>query len=400
MRKSEPQIRTSATKRCKICIILKQKRYQGAECGEFVFKWVKIHDGHDNFFTPLRLIFAVMVVIGHAFVVAYGDPMAEIFLFYHYKPSYLAVNLFFIASGFLVTKSMLYRGDLPEYSAARLLRIYPALFVHVLFVMFVMGPFVTSLPLRDFLTDPQFYTQPLQVLSFYETNMILPGALERNAENFGSAPLWTLRYEVLAYIGTACAFAVGLMKKRWMLLAQFVLFATAWPIMHATGLYEKMPGTVQNMLRFGICYGLGAAVYAYRDRLRFHILGVIAMGLLAAITNGLLIFEVTTALFLGYFVFWAAYIKMPKLAWTQSLSDLSYGIYIYHWCIMQWVFYNFPTMSPIVLMSITLPITCVLAWLSWHIVEKPMLRNKVNFSQFLRFGRTKPSHSRQVILAD
>ena len=71
-----------------------------------MFQTVKIRDGHDNFFTPLRLLFATLVVIGHAFAVALRDPMSEPQLFFHYTFSYLAVNLFFIASGFLVTKSM------------------------------------------------------------------------------------------------------------------------------------------------------------------------------------------------------------------------------------------------------------------------------------------------------
>ena len=73
-----------------------------------------IRDGHDNFFTPLRLIFASLVVFGHAFAVALRDSSLEPHILYHYTFSYLAVNLFFIASGFLVTKSMVYRGDTPS----------------------------------------------------------------------------------------------------------------------------------------------------------------------------------------------------------------------------------------------------------------------------------------------
>ena len=73
-----------------------------------LFSGVKIRDGHDNFFTPLRLIFASLVVIGHAYVVVLGGSEHEPHVFYHYTFSYIAVNMFFIASGFLVTKSMLY----------------------------------------------------------------------------------------------------------------------------------------------------------------------------------------------------------------------------------------------------------------------------------------------------
>ena len=121
-----------------------------------MFSWVKIRDGHDNFFTPMRLFFALMVVIGHAFVVVGGNSTYEPTIFLNYTSSYIAVNLFFIASGFLVTKSMLFREDIAEYSSARLLRIYPALIIHVLFVMFLIGPWVTSLPLKEFFTSPEF----------------------------------------------------------------------------------------------------------------------------------------------------------------------------------------------------------------------------------------------------
>ena len=355
-----------------------------------MFQNVKIREGHDNFFTPLRLIFAVMVVIGHAMVIGYRDMAGEPRLFFDYTFSYLAVNLFFIASGFLVTKSMLYRKDLVEYSAARIIRIYPGLLVHVLFVMFAMGPFVTNLPIMQFLTDPQFYTQPLQVLSFYETNMVMPGALSSNHEQLGSAPLWTLRFEILAYIGTAVAFALGLLKKNWMLIGQFVIFVTAWPIAHLTGIFEQLPGTGQNILRFGLAYGLGAAIYALRDRLSFNIIGIPVIGLLTALCSQTVMFEPMVNIWLGYIIFWAAYVKIPKLNFLQKMDDISYGVYIYHWCVLQWIFYTNPNMNPWVLLAAAVPFTIALSCASWIWVEKPMLAKKKTLAKFLRFGSKKP----------
>jgi len=343
-----------------------------------MFSRVKIREGHDNFFTPVRLLFALMVLVGHAFVVTLGHSSAEPAIFFHYRPSYLAVNLFFIASGFLVTKSMLYRGDLVEYSAARGLRIFPALFIHVLFVMFAIGPFVTNQPLGQFLTDPQFWSQPFKVLSFVETDMVLPGAFATNSEQIGSGALWTLRYEVLAYIGTAIAFALGLLKHKWMLIAQFLIFVLAWPIAHLTGAFDQMPGTIQSILRFGLAYGLGAAVYALQDKLSFHLLGVFVLGLVAALFSGTVMFEIITTIWLGYIVFWMAYVKIPALNGLKKLSDTSYGIYIYHWVILQTVFYFIPGINAWALMAVTLPITVLIAWLSWHGIEKPMLKKKVS----------------------
>lgn len=352
--------------------------------GEDMFSKVKIREGHDNFFTPVRLLFALMVLVGHAFVVVLGNSSDEPSIFFHYKPSYLAVNLFFIASGFLVTKSMLYREDVAEYGAARTLRIYPALIIHVFFVMFIIGPFVTNLPLMEFFKDPNFWTQPLQVLSFFQTDMVLPGAFATNHEPIGSGALWTLRYEVLAYIGTAIAFMLGLLKHKWLLIMQFVIFALAWPVVHLTGIYDQVPATIQSIFRFGMAYGLGAAVYALQDKLSFHILGVFILGLITGLFNGTVLFEIMVTLWLGYIVFWMAYVEIPALNGLKKLSDTSYGIYIYHWVILQAVFYFMPGVNPVQLIAITLPIVVIIAYGSWHLVEKPMLKRKVGMSRWIK----------------
>ena len=365
-----------------------------------MLKAVKIRDGHDNFFTPLRLLFAILVVIGHTFNVALKDAGAEPHVFFHYNFSYLAVNLFFIASGFLVTKSMLYRGDVTEFSAARILRIYPALAVLVLFAMFIIGPLATSLPLTEYFTHIETLKQPLAVLSFVQTEMYLPGIFETNAEQMAGAPLWTLRYEFLAYIGTAIIFSLGLMKKKWMVLAQFILPSIGWVLAHGLGFYDNIPATLQALLRFGIAYGLGATIFAYRDRLSFHALGIPVMVLLAVMTSKLQIFEVTTNMMLAYFVMWAAYVKAPKLNFLQNLSDVSYGVYIYHWCVMQIVFMWKQDLSVAALFLITLPVTYWFATLSWHYVEKPMLTKKKSFAKFLRLGRKVPTYDAKTVLLD
>ena len=365
-----------------------------------MLNWVKISDGHDNFFTPLRFIFAFMVLIGHAFIIGTRDVLAEPQVFHHYTFSYLAVNLFFIASGFLVTKSMLYRGDMAEFSSARILRIFPALAAHVFFVILIIGPLVTNMPIREFLTHPDVLSQPFKVLSFYKTEMELPGTFENNNETLASATLWTLRYEVLAYIGTGIAFALGLMRKKWMVLAQFVIFAVAWFSAQSLGVFEALPATGKNLLRFGVCYTLGAAIFAYREKIRFHILGVVAITIAASLTNGTAIFEVMTAIMLAYFIFWAAYIKLPKLNHLQSVSDISYGIYIYHWVIMQTINHYFPSIDPWQLIAFAAPLTILISMASWRWIEKPMLRSKKSFSEYLRFGSAKPRYDGSTMLVD
>lgn len=350
---------------------------------------VKISEGHDNFFTPLRIIMALMVVFGHAAVVKVGDTSVEPKVFYHYTFSYTAVNAFFIVSGFLVTKSMLYRGDMAGFAAARLLRIMPALLAFVLITTFVMGSLVTNMPLPEYLMHPETLTQPFRVLTFAQTEMNLPGTFQDNPEHLSGAALWTLRYEMLAYIGTFIAFAVGLLRSRSLIAMQFIVFALAYPIAIRTGLYDSLPATAQAMLRFGLAYGLGAAIYAFRDTLRFHIWAPAVFLSVAAVLSKGPEMEVFYNLGVGSLVFWLAYIKAPKWNWLQKLDDVSYGVYIYHWAVLQCLILISPTFNTVALACTAAVISSVLAWLSWHIIEKPALKSKGRLAELFRLKREK-----------
>lgn len=361
---------------------------------------VRIRDGHDNFFTPLRLVFAMLVLIGHSFAIAGRSIDSEPQVFLSYTFSYLAVNLFFIASGFLVTKSMLYRGDGPAFISARVLRIFPALIVHMAFVMLVIGPIATTLPLTDYVTDANFLWQPVWVLSFFETNMTLPGVFEGNGEPFGSAPLWTLRYEVICYMATGLIFALGLMRRKWMVLAQFIVACLFWIIGQSVGVFETLPSTVENLARFGIAYGLGAVIYAYRDRISFHWVTPLLLAAICWMIQDQASVEVVMNLMLASFVMLVAYARLPKFNGLQRLDDISYGIYIYHWVVMQMIYSLFPGVGVATLIVAATPIVIVLAWASWTYVEKPMLKHKTAFGEWLRFGRNRRDYEPATVLLD
>lgn len=359
-----------------------------------------IREGHDNFFTPLRLLFASLVVLGHAYVIGLRDATMEPSVLYHYSFSYLAVNLFFIASGFLVTKSMVYRGDTPSFISARTLRIFPALFVHVLFVMLIIGPLATKSPLIEFFSHPDWYLQPVKVLTFLDTDMVMPRIFETNGEQLGSAPLWTLRFEILAYLGTLIVFLLGLLRKKWMVLLQFVLPSIGWIIGSHLGLFENMPASIENIFRFGIAYGLGATIYAYRDRVSFSWLAFGALAIASYLLRETPVIEVIVNSLLAWFVFRVAYMRLPKFNWMQRIPDLSYGIYIYHWCILQLLFYWMPNLTVFELFALSFPPTVILAALSWYIVEKPALRSKTRFANWMRSIGVKTGAPNQELLLD
>lgn len=366
-----------------------------------MFDLVKIREGRDNFFTPLRILLALMVLAGHAvYVTTVRDsataPVSSPTLFLGYELSYIAVNMFFILSGFLITKSMLRRNTLASFASARLLRIIPALTVYIFFVIVILGPFVTQLPWDEFFSHPGVYTQPAQVLSLFNTDVALPEAFIGNEEQVSSPQLWTLRYEAFAYIGTALLFSLGLLRRNWMVLALCILSMALWTTIHFSGIYDTLLPTFKMIIRFGLCYSLGASIYMCRDKLSFHITGLPILILIAALFRETVFFEIGLNICLAYFVFWAAYLKLPQFDFLKKSGDISYGIYIYHYCILQTVYYVHPNITALELFTLTLPITVILASMSWYIIEKPALAQKQKLANMFQ---VKPAPTKPIILA-
>lgn len=67
----------------------------------------------------------------------------------------IAVDIFFVTSGFLITSSYLSRNNIIEFAWARVLRIYPALIAAILFCTFVVGLWFTENSLSEYFSNQQ-----------------------------------------------------------------------------------------------------------------------------------------------------------------------------------------------------------------------------------------------------
>jgi peptidoglycan/LPS O-acetylase OafA/YrhL len=106
----------------------------------------------ENNILLIRFTAATLVVFSHSFPLAFGTGVAE-------PPAPLiptsfgtiGVSVFFVISGLLISRSYAERRQIWRFLWARVLRIYPALVVAVLFCAAVVGPLFTSLPVSDYL---------------------------------------------------------------------------------------------------------------------------------------------------------------------------------------------------------------------------------------------------------
>lgn len=144
----------------------------------------------ENGFTAIRIFCALIVVYEH-FIILTGVnlPMFEL--------RGIAVNVFFILSGFWVTRSLYTSKSLLEFYKKRVKKIFPA-YLTVVFAAAILLVFISTLTIRQYFTDSGFWkylVANISTLNFIHPS--LPGVFNGEPVN-GS--LWTIKVELGFYI--------------------------------------------------------------------------------------------------------------------------------------------------------------------------------------------------------
>ncbi len=106
----------------------------------------------------------------------------------------LAVDLFFVLSGFLVSASYCRQPNLKAYLRKRALRIYPGLICSLVLSAFVVAPLGgAQASLGDFFS---YIYRPLLLQSLPN----IPGAFVANPLQYVNGSLWTIRFEMFCYL--------------------------------------------------------------------------------------------------------------------------------------------------------------------------------------------------------
>jgi peptidoglycan/LPS O-acetylase OafA/YrhL len=290
------------------------------------------------------------------------------------------VFVFFAISGFLVTQSFEQTASPLHYLAKRALRIFPGLFVATALCAFVLGPLVTTLPLAAYLSRPEPYQYVIGNTLLDQTVHELPGVsfMDNAVGREINGSLWTLRLEFAMYLMVLVLGALRLLTLRGAL----VLVAFGIACLHYEMLYplEKTGWVFQLFSDWGSLVGFfaaGMALYKLRNTAIFD-------GRIALLALGGLVLSVPLRQFIALFPVFGCYLALwlavnPRLPVISAarLGDLSYGLYIYGWPLEQvvaWLFGGRAAWWEVFL--IALPAAALMALVSWHLVERPMLRLK------------------------
>lgn len=350
-------------------------------------------------FDGLRLFGAVAVVFSHAFLVSRGSDDTEPFIRLLGQGNLLGlygVFTFFIISGFLLTRSLQARPDAITYAVNRTLRILPGFLFCVLVTVAVIGPLFTTIPLREYVASPQtaeYVTKSISTLN----DAYLPGlyvASGKEIHMVTNGSLWSLHYEALSYVFLLFLWAIVPSSAAVAVIA-VALSALTWIV--------PPFGDWLASISYTLPYFSGGVLMHWFHR-RYGTSGrgaVISFALLIA--SGFLGIQLYTfAIFGAYLIVYFGERPNVGSAIARTFGDCSYGIYLYGWPAEQMVRRLTDTTNPWLLFALALPLAAVLAWISFHFVEKPAMSRRTavadRIRQVVRWVFTAMRHPRAGVL--
>jgi peptidoglycan/LPS O-acetylase OafA/YrhL len=326
-----------------------------------------------NNFDLLRLFAALLVFWFHALAFTGRVPPL---LFSWVPPGPLGVYIFFLISGYLVSKSWDSDPDALRFLARRSLRIFPALAVLVLLSALVAGPALTTLSLHDYFHNTRLrqYFCNLILLPHYA----LPGVFDhmRFASVFNGS-LWSLTVEYTLYLALLL---LGVARApRWAIAV--LTLAGCWATLQWSLVRENLVvvyGMVlQDVVQFGVYFLLGVCVNRFRLERWMTVTGLCAsiVLMIAAEPWPMVSRAVSWIAFPLIFLTFGLSTSIAA-RWLARLGDYSYGVYIYAFPVQQSVLYLFPSLSMTAYVLLSLALTFAFAAASWHLVEQRALRHK------------------------
>jgi peptidoglycan/LPS O-acetylase OafA/YrhL len=357
--------------------------------------------GRDNNFNLLRLVAACMVIYAHAHTIGQGfigehtPDWSGDFLFdlTGMDSGRIAVQIFFILSGFLVAQSVTRSATLKDYFRARALRLLPALVAAVLITVFVLGVIFTTLPAHQYLASGEVkrYLAVNLMLLNNPNGQFLPGVFETNPyHSVVNGSLWTLPWETLMYLSLAGASLLGLLKRRHLVAIGFAVVFTAFCLSREGRLPEVR--FLPLAVAFTSFFYLGVLAFLYRGRIglsaRSLTAGLLLLALALVLFKHSVLARSAYPILLAYSVFGLALLPGGAIRGFNNVGDYSYGVYVYGFPVQQSLLALVPGLAVWQLCLYGLAVTLMLAVPSWHLLEKPMLAFKRKRSSPAAIGYT------------
>ncbi len=327
---------------------------------------------HDNHFNLIRMLFASLVIVSHSPEILYGDRSHELLtrIFHTLSFGDLAVDGFFLLSGYLIVQSWHLAPVALAFVKKRVLRIYPGFIAASLVCAVLVGPLGGHGDYWSQFHWPAFLGGVLRL-----DEPVIPPVFQGSHHPFVNASMWTIPYEFKCYL-LVLAFGLALgprLKTSWGLTTAAI---AALDLTNGAGVTAFLPFGM-HYLSFFTFFFFGGSYYLFHDKIGFSRRGaLIACAFLLPLMFSHRFVEPGVALFFGYLLFGLGQARCDRLLVYNRLPDISYGVYLYAWPISKLLLAARPETGVAALTLQTLLLAIVCGLLSWYLVEQPFMRLK------------------------
>jgi peptidoglycan/LPS O-acetylase OafA/YrhL len=338
---------------------------------------------NNNNFDFLRFFAALVVILSHSFTYCGNirlDPIHA--LTGAWTLGTIGVFIFFIISGYLITKSWVTKPITRKFFWNRILRIVPGMILICLFTILIVGPINTNISIVDYFTNSQTwdYLLIITIIPLYAKDVLsLPGVFTTNPfPNVINGSLWTIPYEFTMYFSVYLLGIVGIVKKR-LFLPIILLFLFIIYLMFSLRMLKDVEyGILSNLALLGIQFFIGAFFYLFRDQIKLDNKMAIAALFIWILSLGApkIIFIVLSFILIPYIVFTFAQLPIKRLNNFGKWGDFSYGMYIFAYPLQQTLIHLIGVINPIVFFALSFICIFPFSVMSWHLVESRALKLK------------------------
>ncbi|MDQ0784205.1 acyltransferase [Chryseobacterium sp. W4I1] len=330
-----------------------------------------------NNFDFLRLLFASLVIVSHSYPLTGKAEIIGTLTNGQLSLGSLSVDCFFIMSGYLIMMSLQRSKSPQEYMWKRLLRLYPAYIVLLIFTILFLP--VVYIGINIF-SEKTFWSYFPNSLSLYKIQYEVKGVFENNPYPRAiNGSLWSLSYEFTMYIVLLLLFPLRQYKHLNIIIISIFLSAFYFTITESHFLESTMKRIFLYPIEFyRLCtYFMAGSLLVFINFKKINSFWIRCLLFLALTTS--LYFECykyTSPILLPLLILLIGVNKNRYISSIGSkIGDISYGVYIYAFIIQQTLMHYFG-LGTLRLMLISTIITYIFAYGSWHLVEKRMLTYK------------------------
>ena len=335
-----------------------------------------------NHFNFLRLSMALLVIWSHCFAIFYGsedhEPVSRL-LNGVYNSGNIAVRVFFVISGFLITLSYVRSRSLPGYLKKRVMRIYPGYIAAALLCLFVVTPLFSTQ--ADW--SAEGIGKALATMMVLRAKFPPSDAFAGHPVTAVNGALWSIPYEFYCYIGVIGLGLTGLLHKRLRLLVLAALLGLMavktgldiTGLRPGGGIFGTIFGWPYMWFSVAPCFLTGTLAYLYRDMLpRSWVLAILLpLALIASTYVSPLLSDWLFPPVIAYVTFFIAFSRAP-LPDFAHFGDFSYGTYLYGFPIQQMMLgLGLPFLAYV---PLTMLASLLAGVVSWFAIERRFLAKK------------------------